>query len=171
MGRQPRSRRTGAIRRSRDVTIRGAEGAADIAAARWLFLDYERSLGIDLCFQGFEDELAGLPGDYQPPHGRLFLACVGRAHAGCVALRRHAQDSGEIKRLFVRLPYRGTGLGRKLAQTAIEAAREIGYARVLLDTLPSMREAIALYRSLGFREIPPYRENSIEGALFMELRL
>jgi putative acetyltransferase len=142
-----------------------------LETVREVFREYERWLGISLCFQGFEQELATLPGDYAPPRGRLYLGVVDEAVAGCVALRPLDAETGEMKRLYLRAAYRGRGLGRQLALACIEAARGIGYARLRLDTLPVMGTAIALYRSLGFREISPYRANPIAGALYLELDL
>jgi len=153
------------------LEIRQASGTEEIEQARELFRAYQQELGIDLCFQGFEKELAELPGEYAPPEGRLFLAFVEGELAGCVALHRFRGDTCEMKRLYLRPGQRGSGAGRRLAEAVIAAAREIGYARMVLDTLPSMKTAQALYRSLEFREIPSYRENPVEGALFMELEL
>jgi len=138
---------------------------------RALFKEYAASLGVDLCFQNFEKELTSLPGDYDPPTGRLLVAVDETRLAGCVALRRIDDQVCEMKRLYVRPAYRGTGLGRRLAETVISAAREIGYAQMRLDTLPSMKEAINLYHSLGFVEIPSYRFNPLEGVKYLELAL
>jgi ribosomal protein S18 acetylase RimI-like enzyme len=153
------------------VRIDQARGQGDVAEARALFREYGEALGVDLGFQGFEAELAGLPGDYAPPRGRLLLAREGSRILGCVALRPLGPDVCEMKRLYLRPEGRGTGLGRRLAGVVVEEARAIGYARIRLDTLPGMTEAIALYRSLGFRPIPPYRYNPVEGTLFLEKNL
>ena len=153
------------------VTIREAAGDGDLEAARTLFLEYEAGLGIDLCFQGFDAELAGLPGGYAAPAGRLLLALDENQIAGCVAMRPLGDDVCEMKRLYVRPAARGSGVGRALAGAVIAAARDQGYRRMRLDTLSQMVEAQPLYESLGFREIEPYYENPVPGARFLELAL
>ncbi len=142
-----------------------------VGQVRALFEEYAASLGVDLCFQNFEQELTALPGEYAPPDGRLLVALANNEPAGCVALRRFDDDACEMKRLYVRPAYRGTGLGRRLAASVIDAARAIGYTKMYLDTLSSMDEAISLYRSLGFVPTRPYRHNPVPGALFFELTL
>ena len=152
--------------------VHQAESAIQIASICELFLEYAQSLGFSLCFQSFDKELAELPGDYAPPEGRLLLATVEGAPAGCVAL--HKLDTGvcEMKRLYVRPQFRGKGLGHALAERIISEARQIGYKQLRLDTVePRMRAAVAMYQRLGFHEIAPYRENPIAGALYMELTI
>ncbi len=163
--------RASRARLSDALRIRDADTAEWVGTARTLFLEYARSLDFALCFQDFDRELAELPGRYAPPSGRLLLALDGEEVAGCVALRGLDAATCEMKRLWVRPAWRGRGVGRRLAEAVVAAAREIGYARVRLDTVPSMTAAIALYGHLGFVEIAPYTENPVPGATFMELRL
>src|SRR5579884_1298978 len=152
--------------------IHTATSAAEMETARLLFLEYAASLDFDLCFQGFAQELAELPGPYAPPVGCLLLATVANEPAGCVALRNLAEDVGEMKRLYVRGPHRGTGLGRTLVERVIQEAIRLGYRAIRLDTvLPQMARAVALYRSVGFREIPAYNHHPVPGTLFMEVQL
>lgn len=139
--------------------------------ARCLFEEYAASIGIDLCFQGFDDELATLPGSYAPPDGRLLLALYEDELAGCVALRKLDKDTCEMKRLYVRPAFRKLGVGRELAHHIIREATSARYRRMRLDSLPSMTSALQLYRELGFREIAPYRDNPVAGAVFLELLL
>ena len=143
-----------------------------IEQARSLFLEYGSSLGFSLCFQSFDEELKNLPGPYGPPSGRLLLARYAGHAAGCVALRKLETGICEMKRLYVRPADRGKGLGRLLVERIIAEARAIGYERMRLDTIQSaMKDAIALYRRMGFKEIAPYSVIPIEDALWMELRL
>ncbi len=145
---------------------------AQLEQVRTLFLEYAQSLGFSLCFQGFDDERRALPGMYAPPRGRLLLAVEDGLPAGCVGLHEWNGPVAEMKRLYVAPGFRGDGLGRALTLAALAEARAIGYRSVRLDTIPSlMQPAIALYRELGFRDIPPYRENPIPGALHLELQL
>jgi ribosomal protein S18 acetylase RimI-like enzyme len=153
------------------ITIEPATIPDDLDTVRRLFQEYGASLAVDLCFQNFDRELATLPGDYAPPGGALLLARIDGEAAGCVALRAWAPGVGEMKRLYVPAAWRGRGLGRRLAEAIIAEARSREYGRIRLDTLPNMAEAIALYRSLGFREAPPYRHNPIPGALYFEMDL
>jgi putative acetyltransferase len=147
-----------------------AETTEHIAQVRGLFREYAAGLNFDLCFQGFEQELASLPGDYAPPRGRLLLALVDGQPAGCVAFHDVGNAACEMKRLYVRPAFRGQKLGRALAERAIHEADELNYCRMRLDTVaPVMERAVNLYRALGFQEIPPYRPNPIAGAMYMEL--
>ena len=147
----------------------------DLQITREIFREYAQGLGVDLSFQGFEEELASLPADYAAPRGALFLARVDGAVAGCVALRpleaSDYPDAAEMKRLYVRPAFRGLGLGRQLAEAALDAARQAGYATVLLDTLDDMESARALYEDLGFEAIEPYYHNPIPGAHYLKADL
>ena len=154
------------------MVLEQAESPAQIAQVRELFLEYAKSLGFSLCFQSFDQELAGLPGDYAPPQGRLLLAEYEGLAAACVALHQLEPGVCEMKRLYLRPAYRGKGLGRKLAEVVISEAKTIGYKRMRLDTVePVMKDAVAMYRKLGFHEIAPYRPNPQPGTLYMELTL
>jgi GNAT superfamily N-acetyltransferase len=154
------------------LSIIQVESEEQIETARQLFEEYAAGIGISLCFQNFDQELANLPGKYAPPSGRLLLAYEYEELAGCIALRAVDDIRCEMKRLFVRPAFRGTGLGRVLVEAIIEEARRIGYKSMLLDTLPGrMDSAIALYQKMGFQEIEPYYENPVENAKFMELAL
>ena len=133
-----------------------------------LFREYAQGLGVDLCFQDFGHEVRSLPGAYAPPRGVLLLADIAGQPAGCVAVRPLEAGICELKRLYLRSAYRGTGLGRALTEAALHAAREMGYARIRLDTLPDMQTAQRLYESLGFYEIPPYYDNPIPGKRCLE---
>jgi ribosomal protein S18 acetylase RimI-like enzyme len=148
-----------------------AESAKDIEEIRKLFLEYEKSLDIDLCFQDFEEELENLPGEYAAPSGRLILAFEDGATAGCVAIRKLSDGICEMKRLYVKAEFRGAGTGRRLAEAVLREARATGYTKMYLDTLASMKEAVGLYRSMGFEETEPYRYNPCEDCRFMALEL
>jgi len=147
----------------------------ELDQVRAIFREYAAGLGVDLCFQNFEEELADLPGEYAPPRGALLLARVDGEVAGCCALRpldsSDYPDAAEMKRLYVRKPFRGFGLGRLLAEATLDAARQAGYTCVLLDTLDDMEAARALYEELGFEEIPPYYHNPIAGAHYLKADL
>jgi ribosomal protein S18 acetylase RimI-like enzyme len=147
----------------------------EIETLRSLMREYATTLGVDLCFQNFEQELATLPGEYAAPRGAMFVANVSGKPAGCVALRpldsADYPNAAEMKRLYVRDRYRGSGLGRELAQAALDAAREAGYSCVLLDTLDDMEAARSLYEDLGFHEVPPYYHNPIPGAHYLKCDL
>lgn len=152
--------------------IRRAVTPADIAAVQRLFLEYAGTLDVHLGYQGFDAEVATLPGDYAPPRGALLLAVDGDDRVGCVALRPLAwPEAAELKRLYVAPAGRGQGLGLRLAEAALQAAQAIGYQRICLDTLPSMSAAQRLYESLGFRDVAPYRYSPVAGTRYMERAL
>lgn len=155
------------------ITLRSPSTPAELDAVRDIFREYASTLGVDLCFQGFDAELAQLPGDYAEPRGALLVAVVEGAVAGCCALRpldaADYPNASEMKRLFVRKAFRGFGLGRELAEAMLDRARQAGYACVLLDTLDDMESARALYTDLGFEEIPPYYHNPIAGAHYLKV--
>jgi ribosomal protein S18 acetylase RimI-like enzyme len=157
------------------VEILTPQRPAEFDAVREIFREYAASLNVDLCFQGFEQELATLPGDYATPRGALLLARVDGLVAGCCALRPldsiDYPNACEMKRLFVRTPFRGLGLGRQLAEAVLDAARLHGYDHVLLDTLDDMEAARTLYEDLGFVEVPPYYHNPIAGAHYLKATL
>ena len=154
------------------LTFTQAESPTQIAQARELFREYAQSLGFSLCFQNFDEELASLPGCYAPPHGCLLLVEYEGQLAACVALHKLDSTICEMKRLYLRPQFRGKGLGRTLAERIIAEARQIGYRHMRLDTVePIMKDAVAMYRKLGFKEIDPYCSNPIAGALYMELEL
>jgi putative acetyltransferase len=153
-----------------EITL--ATSAKQIEEARTLFREYEAWLGMSLCFQSFEEEVAGLPGKYAPPIGRLYLAYVDGEPAGCIALRKLEPGVCEMKRLYLRESARGLGLGVRLIEQVIADAQEIGYAKMRLDTYPpKMGKAVSLYEAHGFYEIPPYYDNPHAGVLYMEKTL
>ncbi len=158
-----------------DIAFITPETHAQLGATRALFAEYAAQLDVDLCFQNFEDELAGLPGEYMQPQGALLLALVDGELAGCCALRPLASvdysNAAEMKRLYVRKPFRRLGLGRQLVEATLDAARMAGYHSVLLDTLDDMESARALYVDLGFATIPPYYHNPIAGAHYLKVDL
>lgn len=166
------------------AAIRRARSSDDLESARALFVEYARSIKVDLCFQDFDRELATLPGAYAPPRGRLFLAAGPEGDFGCIALRpltaecgcgsttvASSDASGEVKRLYVRPSHRGEGWGERLARHVVAEARTIGYRELKLDTLAWMSEARALYARLGFRECAPYYDNPLPGVVYMALAL
>jgi putative acetyltransferase len=154
---------------SADIVLCEAVTVADIDAVRELFAEYERWLGVDLCFQGFAEELSSLPGRYAPPRGRLLLArAADETVIGGVGMWPLDEDTCEMKRLFVRPFWRGRGLGRRLAETIVEIAVDVGYTRMRLDTIERLTEALMLYRSMGFEEIKPYYHNPLEFVIYME---
>lgn len=153
------------------LRINQVHSQAGIQQVKFLFSEYASSLDFDLSFQNFEDELTNLPGEYSPPGGAILLAYYEGRASGCVAMRKLAEGVCEMKRLYVRQGFRGKKIGKALSVAIIEEARKRGYSRMRLDTVPSMKEAIQLYHSLGFKETCPYRYNPRAGAMFLELVL
>lgn len=157
------------------ISLRPAQFPDDLQTVRQLFLEYQAGLGIDLCFQGFEAELAELPGAYAPPAGTLLLACVDGEPAGCCAMRplynTDHLNACEMKRLFVRPAFRGFGLGRLLVERVLSDGQLSGYTTMLLDTLSDMETARALYQEMGFVEVAPYYHNPIPGAHYLKVDL
>lgn len=153
----------------RQAEIVAAESAADYADAKVLIEEYAATLGVDLCFQNFSEEIADLRKMYGPPRGCLLLARSNREPAGCIAVRSKGETVCEMKRLYIRTSYRGVGLGRRLVEAAIGYARQSGYSQMVLDTLPSMTEAQTLYESFGFREIESYYQNPLSGVRYLAL--
>jgi len=149
------------------LTLRDASFPADLDLVRTLFREYAEELGVDLCFQGFDEELASLPGKYAPPQGAILLA----GEVGCVALRERGDGVCEMKRLFVRPAGRGTGLGRQLAKAILERGENLGYREMVLDTLDHLKPAIKLYRELGFDDRAAYYENPLPGVVYMGVSL
>ena len=160
-----------AIVHSSGFGVAEALDAEAVAACRSLFAEYQEGLGVSLCFQGFDHELATLPGAYSRPRGRLLIARIVGEPAGCVALRPLGEHDAEMKRLYIRPQYRGMGLGRVLAECAVDEARGMGYRTLKLDTLPGMAAAQHLYRELGFVDSAPYNDNPLQGVRFMSLAL
>ncbi len=152
----------------RVIELADASAPPLLDVARDLFREYQAAIQVDLCFQGFEGELASLPGAYAPPAGRILVALVDGVPAGCGALRPIGPGVGELKRMWIRPAFRGRGLGRAIAEALLQAADAQGYRAVRLDTLGFMKEAQALYASLGFREIPAYYDNPLAGVVYME---
>lgn len=159
------------MQHDRNIEYHWVNGPGLLGQVRRLFLEYADSLTIDLAFQDFAAEVETLPGKYAPPQGRLLLASVGGKTAGCAALRQLTDDTGELKRLYVRNSYHGLGAGTRLVGLIIEAAKNIGYRNLCLDTLPNQKHAQAIYESYGFSDIDPYVFNPVEGTRYMGLKL
>jgi ribosomal protein S18 acetylase RimI-like enzyme len=153
------------------IKIEKANADKEIESARILFLEYAKSLNFDLCFQGFDEELKNLPGDYSFPGGEILLAYCDGKLAGCAALRKFEEEISEMKRMYVRPEFRGKKIGRLLAVNIINDAKEMGYKKMRLDTIETMKEAIALYKDIGFKEISSYRYNPVDNVKYMELDL
>lgn len=153
------------------ITYRICKTEKDFEDAKDLFLEYAKSLNFGLCFQNFEEEISDLPAQYSEPTGCIILCCEEGKPSGCVGLRKFSEGLCEMKRLYLRKQSRGKGIGRILAEEIIEKAREFGYKKMQLDTIGTMKEAITLYKSMGFKEISPYRFNPLENVIYMELEI
>jgi ribosomal protein S18 acetylase RimI-like enzyme len=143
----------------------------DYKNAKILFVEYANSLNFQLCFQNFEKEISDLSAQYSKPTGCIILCYEDDKPIGCVGLRKFAEGICEMKRLYLRPEARGKGIGRVLAEEIVEKAKEFGYKKMQLDTIETMKEAISLYKSMGFKEISPYRFNPVKGVIYMELEL
>jgi putative acetyltransferase len=154
-----------------DFVIRRAEGSSDLAAVRELWREYWRSIHLPDDFQGFGEELKGLPGVYGTEGGALLIACIENTPAGTIALRRLNDRAGEVKRLYLRPAFRGRGLGRYLLENMVDRARAMGYEAIYADTLPGMTEALSLYARFGFEQVEAYANEPTPGAIFLKLRL
>lgn len=153
------------------IKFNNVNSGDDLLHVKELFIEYAKSLGVDLSFQGFEEELNSLPGKYAEPEGCIIIALVGETPAGCVALRKIDNKRCEMKRLYVRSGFQGMGIGKELAESIVNKAKELGYDYIRLDTLPTMKRAQRLYREMGFYEIEPYIFNPVEGTKYLEKKL
>ena len=153
------------------MNIYRAQNPSEFETGKQLFLEYAESLGFDICFQNFEQELIDIQVQYGTPNGCLLLVQMDDRAVGCAGVRRWEGDIAELKRMYIRPSARGVGAGRQLLQTAIDSAQQLGYRNIRLDTLPTMQAAIALYREFGFHDIPAYRDNPFEGTIYLEKQL
>jgi ribosomal protein S18 acetylase RimI-like enzyme len=157
--------------KKKNIQIYQAHSSQDISATRELFLEYAQSLGFSLCFQNFDKELKELPGCYAPPDGCIFVAMVDNKYAGCVAIRKFNHDTCEMKRLYIKPEFRKLGIGRQISLTIIDKAKELGYKRMILDTIATMESAVKLYSSLGFKSVDPYYDNPLENVCYFSREL
>ena len=159
------------LKNSKMITFKISKSEQDFSEARKLFLEYKDSLNLDLCFQKFHEEISDLSAQYSEPSGCIIICYKKNLPVGCVGIRKFKGDVCEMKRLYLRPEARGKGIGRVLANKITEKAKEFGYKKMQLDTLETMKEAISLYKSIGFKEISPYRFNPLEGVIYMEIEL
>jgi ribosomal protein S18 acetylase RimI-like enzyme len=153
------------------ITYKTAKSEEDFKTAKEIFLEYKNSLNLDLCFQKFHEEISDLPSQYSEPAGCIILCYDNNEPIGCIALRKFEGDTCEMKRLYLRPEARGKGSGRVMANKIVEKAKQFGYKKIRLDTIETMKEAIALYKTMGFKVIAPYRFNPLEGVIYMELEI